>query len=322
MDFPNPPHMLRHLLPAIAVLCALSAAALAAEPKPVPHMQAIPLPQDAVSLQRDGVELARVHFAKSQRRPFIFPVNGPSGRSLTRMGHPRDPESHSHHNSVWLSHQFVGGTNFWENRGGRIEHLRVLRFEDSDDAAFVETENAWLDSTGKPVLHDRRRITARALPAGEWLLLLDVQLEARTAEVPLAQTAFGMLGVRMAKTIGVADGGGTIRNSEGGIDEAGCFRKPARWMDYSGPITATATEGITLFDHPSNPNHPVPFHCRNDGWMGAALTFAAPLTVKAGEPLRLRYALYIHSGIPAPEKINAQWKAFAESPWLEFPLKK
>jgi hypothetical protein len=125
----------------------------------------------------------------------------------------------------------------------------------------------------------------------------------------------------MAKTIGVHDGGGTIRNSEGGVDEAGCFRKPARWMDYSGPITATAMEGIALLDHPQNPNHPVPFHCRNDGWMGAALTFAAPLTVKKDEPLRLRYALYVHAGMGTAEKIEAQWKAFAESKWVEFPKK-
>jgi hypothetical protein len=303
------------------LLLLFATAALAAEPKPVPHMQVIPLPGAAVSLQRDGVELAQFHFAKDQRRPLVFPVNGPSGRSLTRMGHPHDPETHSHHNSVWFSHQFVDGVNFWEDRGGQIQHLRVLRYEDSDELAFVETENAWLDPAGKAVLHDRRRIGAQALPDGEWLLLLDLQLEARTADVPLAPTAFGLLGVRMAKTIGVTDGGGTIRNSEGGIDEAGCFRKPARWMDYSGPITPQAIEGIALFDHPQNANYPVPFHCRNDGWMGAAITFAQPLTIKKGEPLRLRYALYIHRGAGDPEKIEAQWKVFAGMGWREFGKK-
>jgi len=303
-------------------LLTLSATVFAGDPKPVPHMQAIPLPGDAVSLQRDGVELAQLHFAKDQRRPFVFPVNGPSGRSLTRMGHPRDPETHSHHNSVWFSHEFVAGVNFWGDRGGKIEHLRLLRFEDSDGLTFVETENAWLDPEGKPVLHDRRRIGARALPNGEWLLLLDLQLEARTTDVTLGQTAFGLLGVRMAKTIGVADGGGTIRNSEGGVDEAGCFRKPARWMDYSGPITPQAGEGITLFDHPQNPGHPTTFHCRNDGWMGAALTFVQPLVIKKGEPLHLRYALYVHRDVATAEKIEAQWKAFAATPWMDFPVKK
>jgi hypothetical protein len=305
----------------LASLLMFSLAAFAAEPKPVPRMQVLPLPDDEVSFHRDGTEIARFHFSKGQRRPFVYPVIGPAGRSLTRMGHPRDPESHSHHNSVWFSHEKVSGVNFWGDRGGRVEHLRVLRFEDGDDLALVETENAWLDLAGKPVLHDRRRIAVKPLAGGEWVMFLDLQLEARTADVPLDPTAFGFLGVRMAKTIGVADGGGTIRNSEGGVDEAGCFRKPARWMDYSGPITAAAAEGIALLDHPQNPNHPVPFHCRNDGWMGAALTFPGALTVKKDEPMRLRYALYVHAGMGTAEKIEAQWKAFAGMAWVEFGKK-
>src|SRR5262245_38863865 len=92
-------------------------------PKPVPLMQAIPLPDHQISFQRDGVELSRYHFDPASKRPFIFPVNGPSGRSLTRMGHPHEPESHSHHNSVWISHKDVNGTDFWGDPGPvRIVH--------------------------------------------------------------------------------------------------------------------------------------------------------------------------------------------------------
>jgi Methane oxygenase PmoA len=171
-------------------------------------------------------------------------------------------------------------------------------------------------------MHERRRVSVKPLDGKDWLLLLDAQFEARAADVALDQTAFGFLGVRMTKTIGVADGGGTIRNSEGGVDEAGCFRRPARWMDYSGPIAPGVIEGIALLDHPQNPNHPAPFHCRNDGWMGAALTFAAPLVVKKDAPLRLRYALFIHGGPAEIATIEEQWKAFATSGWLDFPAKK
>ncbi|MDQ3622064.1 MAG: PmoA family protein, partial [Verrucomicrobiota bacterium] len=266
----------------------------AAAPQPVPRMQAVPQPYEQVSFQRDGVELARYHYGPGLKRPFVFPLNGPSGRSLTRMGHPRDPQSHSHHNSVWLSHQNAGEVNFWEDRPGpRIAHQRMQRMEDGEDSASIEVLNAWLDKEAKTVLHERRRLTVQALPDGEWLLLIDTQLDARDAEVILGQTPFGLIGVRMAKTIGVHDGAGTIRNSEGGIDEIGCFRKPARWVDYSGAITPAASEGITLLDHPRNLNHPVPFHVRNDGWMGAALTFPGAHGIKPGEPLRLRYGLYV-----------------------------
>lgn len=309
----------RHLLLAIFSLSAFTAVA---EPKPVPRVQALPLPRNEISFQRDGQELARFRFAKDQRRPFVYPINGPSGRSLTRMGHPHDPESHSHHNSVWLSHHMVNGSSFWDDRGGTIEHLRVLKIEDGDELAYVETENAWLNKDGKRVMIDRRRIGTRTVGNREWMLLIDVELRAQEGEVTLGQTAFGMLGVRMAKTIGVHDGGGQIRNSEGGVNEEACFRKPARWIDYSGPITANATEGIALFDHPKNPHHPVPFHCRNDGWMGASLTFPGELKVGSETPLRLRYALFVHGGAPEPAVIDEQWKAYSILPWIEFPVKK
>jgi len=307
----------------LALLLALAAAAFA-EPKPVPRMQAIPQAHAQISFQRDGVELTRYHFGDDNPRPYLFPVNGPSGRSLTRIGHPRDPVTHSHHNSVWVSHQFVNGVNFWEDRAGgpRIAHQRIERLDDGDRAAFAEALNHWIDKDGRLQMIERRRTTVQALEGAEWLLILDLQFEAKDAAVVLAETAFGPLGVRLAKTIGVIDGGGTIRNSEGGIDEAGCFRKPARWVDYAGPITATASEGITLLDHPQNPHHPVPFHVRNDGWMGIALTFPGALTIAPGQPLHLRYALYVHTGLPEPAAIERVWKDFAATEWVEFPVKK
>ena len=61
----------------LPVVLALATVAFAAEPKPVPRMQAVPLPRDEVSFQRDGGEIARFHFAQDQRRPFVFPVIGP-----------------------------------------------------------------------------------------------------------------------------------------------------------------------------------------------------------------------------------------------------
>src|SRR6187455_1791749 len=113
--------------------------------KPVPRMQVLPLPGDEASILRDGVEISRYHFGKDLYRPFLYPLLGPSGRSLTRMGHPRDPNGHSHHNSVWISHHMVDGVDFWGDTGkGRIVQRRVVQFEDADDEALIQSENDWL----------------------------------------------------------------------------------------------------------------------------------------------------------------------------------
>ena len=299
-----------------ALLTALVTKLCLAQPSiPVPLMQAIPLPYDQVSFQRDGVELCRYHFGATLRRPFIFPVNGPAGRSLTRMGHPHDPITHSHHNSIWVSHTDVDGISFWDDRGqGRIAHQRIERFEDSAAEALLIVESAWINETNRQtLLRERRCLRVQPLPQGEWLLIMDLELVAPESNITFGKTPFGLVGVRMAKTIGVNDGGGAIRNSEGGTNEKEILWKHARWVDYSGPITPTATEGITLLDHPSNPNHPTGFHVRSDGWMGASLTLDGPRIVKPKEPLKLRYGFYIHTGKASLDTLNRHWEKFAQT---------
>jgi hypothetical protein len=283
--------------------------------KPVPRMQVIPLPGGQASIERDGQEISRYHFGPDLRRPFLFPMVGPSGKSLTRMGHPRDANGHSHHNSVWVTHHDVGGVAFWNDAAsskGRIVHRRVVQYEDADDQAIIESINAWQDDAGKVLLEEHRAMRFMPQDGGQWLLLLDLAFSAPRDAVTLGKTNFGMIGVRMAKTIGVHDGGGTIRNSEGGVNEAGVHEKAARWCDYSGPITKNAREGITLLDHPNNPNHPTVFHVRDDGWMGAAVTFAEPRTIEPGTPLKLRYGLWVHAGVPTASAIDDQFAQFAK----------
>jgi len=229
------------------------------------------------------------------------------------MGHPHDPEGHRHHNSVWISHNDVNGISFWADGGaGRIVHRQILRLEDGEEAAFV-SRNAWENGEGKVIVDEQRRVAVRGMPGGESLLTVDIEFRASHGEVTFGPTAFGLIGVRMAKTIGVRDGGGTIKNSGGGINEAGTFRLPARWVDYSGPVKADCAEGIALMDHPSNPGHPTAFHTRDDGWMGACLSKDTPVSIASGGTLRLRYALYAHGGPCDPAKIETQWRAFAES---------
>jgi hypothetical protein len=307
------------LSPAYGGAADATAAPALPDAKPVPRMQAVPQPYDQVSFRRGGTEIARVHFGPGLRRPFVFPVVGPAGRSLTRMGHPHDPVTHSHHNSVWISHHDVDGVNFWADHGrglGTIVHQRVERLEDADDEAAVQTLNHWVGPQGKVRLVERRRVAVRPMEGREWLMLVDLEFAAPAADRPATFNVnpFGLLGVRMAKTIGIHDGGGTIRNSEGQRDEKGpngCFRKPARWCDYSGPIAPGTVEGVTLMDHPSNVNHPTPFHVRGDGWMGACLTLEKPVEVTAERPLRLRYGLWIHAGLPTADAIDQIWKPFA-----------
>lgn len=296
------------------------------EAKPIPRLQLIPQPDQQYSFQRDRQEIARYHFNTNLNRPFVFPLIGPSGISLTRMGHPRDPESHSHHNSFWVAHNDVSGTAFWPDHGkklGRLVHQRTEGlFDDAGELASIITHNAWINESNQVLLVERRQTAIQLLPDNEYFVVLHLELAAKGKPVTLGKTPFGMTAVRMAKSIGVHDGGGRIRNSNGGVNEKEVFWKPAKWCDYSGVIVSNVVEGITLMDHPSNPNHPTVFHVRDDGWMGSSLTFDAPRVIEPGKPLQLRYGLYVHRGMPAMGDLEKRWQEFTELTLFEPPRTK
>lgn len=229
------------------------------------------------------------------------------------MGHPHEPVTHSHHNSLWLAHRDVNGINFWEDGGrGQIRCVRVEHLEDGNDSAFAAVVNTW-GETNKVFLWERRRMTVQTLASNEWLLILDLRFDADNEPVTLAKTPFGFAAVRMAESIGVNDGGGMIRNSQGGVNEPGVHWKRAKWVDYSGAISSNAVEGITFLDHPANPNHPSYFHVRNDGWMGASITFDAARVIETNRPLQLRYGFYVHSGLQPTNALEKRWSEFSQT---------
>lgn len=277
-------------------------------------------------------ELCRFHGHSELNRPFLYPVRSPSGWPLTRIGHPHDPVTHSHHNSVWLSHADVNGFDFWADRTDtKIVCRKIEQFDEAVQEGDAPQLLAWLvadiewQANGVPLIKEQRRITLRiAAPVDQawqrprdilregFFIIIESTLRPADKTVTFGQTPFGLIGVRMHKTIGVRDGGGRILNSEGQLNEKEIFRKPARWVDYSGPITPEESGGIALFDHPENPGFPHAFHVRDDGWMGICLTLDGPLTLEPGNTLKVRYGLWCHDGVSDTKAVERQWVTFSQ----------
>jgi hypothetical protein len=251
------------------------------------------------------------------------------------MGHPHDPLTHSHHNSVWVTHNMVNDLDFWGDyakKQGRIVNVEVSRegYEDTDEFASMRMVNHWISEADKSIqLTEVRRTEIRPLDgAKSWFMIVDLEFsppKGKTAT--FGATGFGLIAVRVAKSIGVHDGGGRILNSEGLLNEEAVFRKPARWCDYSGRITndADGYGGITLMNHPMNPHNPTAFHVRNDGWMGCCLSLDKPMEVTEANQLRVRYALWVHDGVATQEQSETHWKKFTEMPVVDLwanPAKK
>jgi hypothetical protein len=306
---PYPPRSYRRALPDGRI----------APPAAFARMQLVPQPEGRLDVEEDGRLVTAYHHRASEPKPYLYPLIGPAGRGLTRLGHPHDPgETHRHHHSIWCGFRGVSGENFWEEpaaprAGGVLRHQRFERLEDGPVFARFRALVHW-ETGRRRVLVERREVTVYR---GWEARLLDFVLHYQGpdgAAVALDRTSFGFLAVRVAKSMGAFDGGGVIVNSEGGINEPGVFGKPARWCDYSGPVTEDAWNGIAFLDHPSNARHPTPWHVRPDGWMGAALCTQDALTIPAGGSLELRYRLYVHAADARRARVEAAWHDFAHPP--------
>ncbi len=292
-----------------------------------PRCVVTPLPDHRTEVAIDGKTRLCWRFGSNYPRPFIFPLNGPSGACLTRMGHP-GAENHDHHQSVWFAHHKVLGINFWGNDGDAvIRQKNWLVYEDGDDEAIVAVSLGWYDG------HDPRELLTQELimtirpgltDANETIIDLQSRFVPTAKSLEFQKTNFGFLAVRVATNISAHFGGGKLTDSEGRVDEKNIFGQQAKWVDYSGPVPGSIAtgdaevgqpwEGITYFDHPQNPTFPTRWHVREDGWMGASLCFDEPIVTTQAEPLMVRYRLHVHRGPVDPAQAAAVLGDFANRP--------
>ncbi len=278
----------------------------------------IPLPDRRTAFEIDGKQRICWHHDPKYPRPFFYPMIGPDGQSLTRMGHPGAP-NHDHHRSIWFAHANVGGHNFWTDQtDARIRQRQWLCYQDGDDRAVMAVELEWFDGHDpKPLV--QHQMIAAVRPTEDGGLELEVQstFQPIAAHVEFGKTNFGLLGVRVAKSLSVYFGGGQLSDSEARSGEAAIFGQAARWVDYSGPLGSPsdhATEGITYFDHPSNPDYPARWHVRGDGWMIASTCMQRKQVVSRDKPLVVRYLLHAHRGPVDPKVANSKSDDFAMQP--------
>lgn len=267
----------------------------------IPRCQIVPGSDFETSFTIDGREILRWNFGHHFPRPFFHPVIGPSGSNLVRMGHPGAP-NHDHHAGIWFAHNMVEEFNFWANgTGTQIRQRQWLDYIDSDEfAAMAVLLDYYNGHNEQPIINQETIVVVKPLDANEYLIDLHLRLNSPLGEVTLRKTNFGIIAVRVAASVSEHFGGGLLTNDQGLLHESNIFGKASSYMDYSGPVRdsvgGTAINGITLYDHPGNPNYPSKWHVREDGWMGPSLNRDMELTLIENTPLSLRYQLHVHNG--------------------------
>ncbi|HBB93197.1 MAG: hypothetical protein A2X22_04785 [Bacteroidetes bacterium GWF2_49_14] len=283
------------------------------------------LPQSKVTAVRVGSRIdisindnlfTQYIFTDDEKYPFFFPVNGPSGFSVTSMRNSLYP----HHSSLFFACDRVNGGNYWQEglERGRIRTLRAEILNSGKDSVVIENECIWSRPGAESPIRDVRTITITAPSKDLYQIDFEIRLD-MLMDVKIEKTNHSFFSARMAPDLSVANGGKMV-NAEGNQGEqgdTGTFGKRSPWMDCYGTRNGKP-EGMAILQHPSNPWYPAPWFTRDYGFFSPTPMYwpadeAAGTQLKKGETLKLRYRVLVHSGDTGTAGIKARFREFKES---------
>jgi len=259
----------------------------------------------------DGKEAFVYCYGPAVDMPYYYPVRSQGGKSMT----VEHPNPYPHHRSVWFADKvrlagqrdatFYAGLYTRKDKNDpnspcvdRIRHVEFLEGRSSQNSAEINTAAVWEMDENRGVLDERRSMRVVALKDGHYLLDLTFTLTASYGDVTFTSDAvhYAWPYVRMNKQFSV-EGGGTITNSEGGVNQKGTNGKEARWIDYSNTVD-DETAGLAIFSHPDNPQ-PHQWLTRDYGTFGPRrpnATSGKPFTLAKGKSITQRVGIFVHQG--------------------------
>ena len=244
----------------------------------------------------------------------LFPVNTPSGERAVDFA----PSDHRHHRGVFLAWHAMEGNkpaDFWgwgefAPTKDRVITSRGVKLVKADaNQARLVARNDWV-AEGEVMIKEVTSIVAREVK-GAYVIDLDYRLTP-TSDVTLKQTAFSGFCVKARK-----EGKAAYFNPAGEVKlPAPHHLKPETdwpredWYDYTIALDGGKTIGLAILDHPRNP--PTMWHnLAAIAMVNPCIVATGPVTIKKGQPLRLRYRLVVHDG-PTPvellKELNSAWR--------------
>jgi hypothetical protein len=276
---------------------------------------------------RVGGEAFATYNVLGGRRPYFWPVLGPSGASVIRG---QGTGEHPHHTGMGLNyggHSEGGSTNIWSDwdeppygPGGRMLHRGFRRVRGGPVYGEVVQDLTYVDAYGDPIVDEVR--TIRCWWASSGARYLDFHFRVLSAADRGPQPFLFMLRLPGAFDIPAT---GTVTNAIGRpvpLPDRSDRLYRAAWVDGSGPTGdppgappsappeelvdlpgaprrrtgpgAGPWNGIALFDHPEN-----------DGFPGTIGKYAVvqqvtqahyPPASAPNGPFAFRHRVYIHDG--------------------------
>jgi Family of unknown function (DUF6807) len=274
---------------------------------------------DKIEIAIDGKPYSTFYMKGDEvTKPYLWPVRAATGTYVTRAWPMENvPEEanvrkdHPHQRGIFFAHDSVNGIDFWNNEAsykeppkrGVMVLKKVDKVTSGKDKGTIAATFDWTDRQGNVVLTEHRIMTFHE---AKNLRTIDFDITLTSVQdVTWGDGKDGAFAIRMRPVLDAEGGSGTITNADGLVGEKEAWGKPSNWCDYSGTV-GDEKVGVTIFDHPENPRHPVRWHVRGYG-LFAANPFGVSVftgdksvngsqTVPAGKSLRFRYRVIVHPG--------------------------
>lgn len=249
-------------------------------------------------------------FAENEKYPFFYPVNGPSGASVTSMRNGTYP----HHSSLFFGCDRVNGGNYWQEGldRGRIVSLREDILENDGPRVVIENECIWSRPGAVSPVKDLRKITITAPSKEMFQIDFEVTME-MLIDVTIEKTNHSLFSGRMDPALAVTNGG-TMINAEGEQGEKGTFGKASAWIDCFGK-RGDKIEGMAIMQHPTNNWYPSPWFTRDYGFFSPTPMYwpadDKATVMKKGDTIKLKYRVLVHTGTNETAKIADEFKEYA-----------
>jgi len=246
----------------------------------------------AVLTYRYGDQLKEGVDPKYTQSCYIHPLYDLDGQVLT----DDSPADHRHHHGVfwtWPRMKARGkSVQTWApcTPPLRQQFVKWLRQEAGDKAVTLSVQNEWKLADERVGLETVTLVVHRA---DEVARAIDMTLTFEAVGGPVEllgadKKGYGGLCVRLARPFK----GGAMTTDVSALTKDST-NVPYRWADLSA-----GGRGVAVLVHSDHPNYPPTWLIRNSyaGILNVSWPGLQPVTLNPGEPVALRYRLYVHRG--------------------------
>jgi hypothetical protein len=303
---------MKHIVMALFFLC-LAGSALSSEMKFIEDKA-----KGILTIRDGGTDVLTYRFSdqlaegldqKHTRSCYIHPLFSLDGQALT----DDFPKDHLHHHGVFWTWPVVitrgQKTSSWETVSPplRQHFVRWLKRAQEGGAALLSVENAWKIDGRETV--GKETVTVRVHPLEGAGRAIDLELEIEAVGGPLElrgtpdqNKGYGGLCFRGAPLFT-----GAVMTTDKGSLKEDVTNTPFRWADLS-----TSELGAAIFVSPSHPGFPTGWLIRNSyaGVLNPSWPGLKPAVLRPGQPVRLRYRIYVHRGDAASAGIPQAYERY------------